>query len=116
MEGRPEDISNIKRIFPPEKCRKPLKLIHLLYKHGIEKKAQAPCMYGLLESGYRSAMVGFLLTGDYSNKKQYRDEALKFARTALKFEKTLPKEFVDPAKLKKNIEKLEKMFEFTTLF
>lgn len=110
MEGRPEDIANIKRIFPLEKCRKHLK------KHGIEKKAQAPCMYDLLESGYRSAMVGFLLTCDYSNKKQYRDEALKFAKTALKFEKILPKEFVDPAKLKKNIEKLEKMFEFTTLF
>ena len=41
---------------------------------------------------------------------------MKFARTALKFEKILPKEFVDPAKLKKNIEKLENMFEFTTLF
>ena len=116
MEGRPEDIANIKRIFPLEKCRKHLKIIHLLYKHGIEKKAQAPCMYDLLESGYRSAMVGFLLTGDYSNKKQYRDEALKFAKTALKFEKILPKEFVDPAKLKNNLEKLEKMFEFTTLF
>ena len=86
MEGRPEDIANIKRIFPLEKCRKHLKIIHLLYKHGIEKKAQAPCMYDLLESGYRSAMVGFLLTGDYSNKKQYRDEALKFAKTALRGE------------------------------
>ena len=118
MEGRPEDIAKIKRIFPLEKCRKHLKIIHLLYKHGIEKKAQAPCMYDLLESGYRSAMVGFLLSeipDDYDKKKQYRDEALKFAKAALKFEKILPKEFVDPAKLKRNIEKLEKLFEFTTL-
>ena len=75
-------------------------------------------MYDLLDSGYRSAMVGFLLSeipGDYDKKKQYRDEALKFAKAALKFEKILPKEFVDPAKLKRNIEKLEKLFEFTTL-
>ena len=54
-------------------------------------------------------MVGFLLSEipwDYDKKKQYRDDALKFAKAALKFEKVLPKEFVDPAKLKKNIEKL----------
>ena len=109
MEGRPEDIAKIKRIFPLEKCRKHLKIIHLLYKHGIEKKAGAPCMYDLLESGYRSAMVGFLLSGDHRNyKKQYRNEALNFAKTALKFEKILTKEFVDPAKLKRTIEELEK--------
>ena len=52
MEGRPEDIAKIKRIFPLEKCRKHLKIIRQLYKHGIEKKAQAPCMYDLLGGKY----------------------------------------------------------------
>ena len=109
MEGRREDIVKIRRIFPEKKCRKHLKIVHQLFNHGRDKKAQAHLLYNLLESGYRSAMVGFLLSGDHRNyKKQYRNEALNFAKTALKFEKILTKEFVDPAKLKRTIEELEK--------
>ena len=109
MEARREDIVKIRQIFPEKKCREHLKIIHRLFNHGRDKKAQAPLLYDLLQSGYRSAMVGFLLSGDHRNyKKQYRNEALNFVKTALKFEKILPKEFVDPAKLKRIIEELEK--------
>ena len=88
------------------------------FSHFDRTRGDKNQIFRTLESGYRSAMVGFLLSeipGDYDKKKQYRDDALKFAKAALKFEMILPKEFVDPAKLKKNIEKLEKLFEFTTL-
>ena len=88
------------------------------FSHFDRTRGDKNQIFCTLESGYRSAMVGFLLSeipGDYDKKKQYRDDALKFAKAALKFEKILPKEFVDPAKLKRNIEKLEKLFEFTTL-
>ena len=56
-------------------------------------------------------MVGFLLSEipwDYDKKKQYRDDALKFAKAALKFEKLLPKEIVDPERWKSIIEEFER--------
>ena len=109
MEARPEDIMNIKRFFSIEKCRNYLKIIHLLFNHGREKKAQAPWLFKILARGYRCAMIGFLLTDDHRNyKKKYRDEALNFAKTALKFEKLLPKEIVDPERWKSIVEDLER--------
>ena len=109
MEARPEDIMKIKRIFSRKKCQRYLKIIHLLFNHGRQKKAQAPWMFDLLVNGYRCAMIGFLLTDNHRNyRKKYRDEALNFAKTALKFEKLLPKEIVDPERLKSIVEDLER--------
>ena len=109
MEGLPEDIAKIKQHYPLEKCRKHLELIHLLFNHGKEKKVgSAICLFELLQKGYRSAMMGFVLTGDHRNyKKQFKNDALNFAKAAIKFVKILPKECVDEASLKRIIEDLE---------
>ena len=109
MEGLPEDIAKIKQHYPLEKCRKHLELIHLLFNHGKEKKVgSAVCLFKLLERGYLAAMMGFVLTGDHRNyKKQFKNDALNFAKAAIKFVKILPKECVDEASLKRIIEDLE---------
>ena len=108
MEPHPEDLFNINRIYPLKKCRKHLEIIHLLFKHGREKKADPYYLSELVEIGFNSAFLGFLLTSDHRSYKQsFRNEALQFCKISVKFGKLLPKQLVDTEKWKRRVERLE---------
>jgi len=87
------DFPFVHRVYPIEKCKKHLEIIHLLFNHGREKKAQPLGLYGLVNAGYESSMIAYGLSADHRNyRKRFKDEAMTFAQTAEKFEKLLPKE------------------------
>ena len=108
MEPHPEDLFNINRIYPLKKCRKHLEIVHLLFNHGREKKVDSFYLSELVEVGFTSAFLGYLLTSDHRTyKKSFRNEALQFCKIAVKFGKIMPKQLVDEEKWKSRVERLE---------
>ena len=108
MEPNPDDLFNINRIYPLKKCRKHLEIVHLLFNHGREKKVDSFYLSELIEVGFTSAFLGFLLTSDHRTyKKSFRNEALQFCKIAVKFGKILPKQLMDEEKWKRRVERLE---------
>ena len=111
MEPHPEDYFSINRIYPLKKCRKHLEIVHLLYKHGREKKVDSFYMSELVFVGFRSAFLGLLLTSDHrSYKKSFRNETLQFGKLSVKFGK-LHKELVDTENLEPLVELVKRLEE-----
>ena len=101
------ELAFVHQIYPREKIKKHLEIIHIIFNFGKENKIPQPlCLYGLCDAGYYSAMMGYFLTDHRDEKKRFRDEAMNFAKTAEKFEKLLPIEVVQPEIWKRAQEKL----------
>ena len=85
-------VCYISRIYPIKKCRKDLEIIHLRRR---EEKVDSFFLSELVEVGFKSAFLGFLLTSDHRSYKQsFRNEALLFCKIQVKFGKNLSKQLV----------------------
>ena len=66
-----------------------------IYLRRREEKVDSFFLSELVEVGFKSAFLGFLLTSDHRSYKQsFRNEALLFCKIQVKFDKKLSKQLV----------------------
>ena len=93
-----KESPNFKQYFTEnsKKARQYFEIVKDLYNYGKEKKVQPICLYQLLVNGYWVASIIFQLTEHKYQKIIFEKEAINFAKSAVKFESVLGREFVRP--------------------